>query len=50
MWFTRKSLLKILSDTSVHSLEKDKILEKKLKKVIKETDDLKRRRYYSLFI
>ena len=41
MWFTRKNLLEILSDTSVHSLEKDKILEKKLKKVIKEIDDLK---------
>ena len=41
MWFTRKSLLEILCDTSVSSLEKDKILDKKLKKVIKEIEDLK---------
>ena len=41
MWFTRKSLLEILSDTNVSNQEKEKILDKKLKKVIKEIDELK---------
>ena len=41
MWFTKKNLLGILSDNSVSNLEKEKILDKKLKKVIKEIEDLK---------
>ena len=40
MWFTRKGLLELLSDNSVSNLEKEKILDKKLKKVIKEIEDL----------
>ena len=40
MWFTRRGLLELLSDNSVSNLEKEKILDKKLKKVIKEIEDL----------